>query len=418
LLGITRSDLEGDTIRARLKPLEMRHPEIRFPRLKGRGKKFHAPRPRYDLRGLHTYLREAGLLKLSSMPEKFGTDIFNGMEKEHGDLIAALLAARDRPHAICQPLLSETIEPGTMIFAQSSPQLQTLQGLSKGLRIYAIAAINADQPEKAAQSIEAMLRLSEASTSDGKTLIHHLVAIAIRAMAIETMWEGLAMKVWDAEQLRSIQSRLQAINPRADFTDSTRAEAIAQVDFYKYLKSNPKQAGEALMMGGEGASALIPLLPWLDHNKARGLQSYHRGVIAPLKTDLNFIEIGKVADAETEDLVSEPRWNPRKILATLSLPAINLCIRKTAESEALRVQAATACALEGYFIEHKVYPDTLQALVPKFTKVVPNDPMDGQPIRYKKTSDGRYQLHSIGWDGNDDGAGEGDITWNYLAPQP
>jgi hypothetical protein len=43
----------------------------------------------------------------------------------------------------------------------------------------------------------------------------------------------------------------------------------------------------------------------------------------------------------------------------------------------------------------------LQALVPQFLPEVPTDVLDGKPIRYRQTPDGRYALWATGFDGKD-----------------
>jgi hypothetical protein len=44
------------------------------------------------------------------------------------------------------------------------------------------------------------------------------------------------------------------------------------------------------------------------------------------------------------------------------------------------------------------YPDNLAELSPKFLAAVPEDPFDGQPLRYAKSGNG-YTLYSIGLPG-------------------
>jgi len=63
----------------------------------------------------------------------------------------------------------------------------------------------------------------------------------------------------------------------------------------------------------------------------------------------------------------------------------------------------TTLALHAYYAEHKSYPDTLNALVPKYLNAVPADPFSkGETLRYKPTGSA-YRLYSIGPDGIDDG---------------
>ncbi len=66
--------------------------------------------------------------------------------------------------------------------------------------------------------------------------------------------------------------------------------------------------------------------------------------------------------------------------------------------------AQTALAVEQYRREHEGgLPDKLDELVPKFLEVIPKDPFDGQPLRYKRLEVG-YAVYSVGADQKDDGA--------------
>ncbi len=96
------------------------------------------------------------------------------------------------------------------------------------------------------------------------------------------------------------------------------------------------------------------------------------------------------------------------MLAKIALSALSTLAKKFAQTQTIVDQAVIACALEKYVLEHHAYPRTLRALVPGYLDRVPTDVIDGAPMRYRLTVDGRYQLYSIGWNGKDDG---GAIDW-------
>jgi hypothetical protein len=65
--------------------------------------------------------------------------------------------------------------------------------------------------------------------------------------------------------------------------------------------------------------------------------------------------------------------------------------------------AVTAIALKRHELRHGTFPQTLTSLVPEFLEAVPIDPMDGQPLRYRREEDGGFLLYSVGLDGIDQG---------------
>lgn len=64
--------------------------------------------------------------------------------------------------------------------------------------------------------------------------------------------------------------------------------------------------------------------------------------------------------------------------------------------------ASTAIAVERYQLFASRLPDSLDALVPSFLSSVPQDPFDGQPLRYRRTENG-YLVYSVGYNQRDDG---------------
>ena len=69
----------------------------------------------------------------------------------------------------------------------------------------------------------------------------------------------------------------------------------------------------------------------------------------------------------------------------------------------LTSQARTAIALERYRADHGSCPKSLAELVPTLMPSIPEDPVDGHPMRYRVESDGTFKLWSIAMDDQDDG---------------
>ena len=85
------------------------------------------------------------------------------------------------------------------------------------------------------------------------------------------------------------------------------------------------------------------------------------------------------------------------------LPTMSLLIAKELHHVATMRCAQTACAIERYRRSHaEQLPELLDELVPTYLSKVPNDPMDGHPLRYRRLPMG-YVVYSIGEDGTDDG---------------
>ena len=114
-----------------------------------------------------------------------------------------------------------------------------------------------------------------------------------------------------------------------------------------------------------------------------------------------------------------------KIQALMVFPAISAGVKKFAAIQAQVDLARVACALERFRLAHGDYPETLDALAPQFIEKLPHDLINGQPLHYRRTDDGRFILYSVGWDEKDDGGKvfiakngtvdreKGDWVWQY-----
>lgn len=86
------------------------------------------------------------------------------------------------------------------------------------------------------------------------------------------------------------------------------------------------------------------------------------------------------------------------------LKAMNLMVAALTQQRLLQA----AIALERYRLQHHSYPATLQELSPAYVVAVLLDPIDHQPLRYRREAGAVYTLYSIGINGVDDG---GQAKW-------
>lgn len=86
--------------------------------------------------------------------------------------------------------------------------------------------------------------------------------------------------------------------------------------------------------------------------------------------------------------------------AALSLQKV---LNKVESTEINRALAISAIALKRHQLQHGAWPDTLTALVPEYLSAAPRDPVDGHPLRYRRSADGGFVLYSVGTNGTDDG---------------
>ncbi|MBN2312614.1 MAG: hypothetical protein JXM79_01715 [Sedimentisphaerales bacterium] len=93
------------------------------------------------------------------------------------------------------------------------------------------------------------------------------------------------------------------------------------------------------------------------------------------------------------------------ILAREVTSGLSMVITTEARTIAHLRTARTGLAVQRYRLATGVLPDTLSQLVPAYLDAVPEDPFDGQELRFKKRETG-FVIYSIGEDLSDDGGTE------------
>jgi hypothetical protein len=377
---------------------------------------------RIDLPAWAGWLPKDGSLPVPADSSDATRDVLAALTK-HDAIVQELAAGLDRPKAQWTPEWKTRALP-EMLSAIAVPHYPSVMGVQVTLALRATAAARAGDPTKAHETALIIARLSEASLND-PFLIGLLVAASGTSMLCSATWELCDAHVGTAEDFTGLQSALAALDFHRAALRAGRSEMAAMVDMIQKLKMRPSEVGGVFGLssglGGTrntGADQLMRGVPsgFFDASTAVLAELAYRHIIKPLKEPgwQKALEAGH--DLQTELIAKKERiWmRPSYILASLAVPVTSDVISRCAHTDALVKQAIIACALERHQIAHGSYPDSLDAARLADGKPLPPDPMDGKPMRYRKTADGRYALWSIGFDGKDDG---GKRTLNEKKPE-
>ena len=139
--------------------------------------------------------------------------------------------------------------------------------------------------------------------------------------------------------------------------------------------------------------------------------------VSPLITESQAASDGDDEDSHLSDTSGEQSLmkaaglepsSPYNLIARIVAPGVARFSGRVLRGETVLRLAEVACSLERHRLAHGSYPDALQGLVPQYLTEVPLDPVNRQPLHYQKSSDGWFQLYSVGIDGRDDqGRSEG-----------
>jgi hypothetical protein len=359
--------------------------------------------------------------------------------KTNEALFAELRIASSRPYSR-YPVNYDVEQPCLIRL----PHLQMVKGVCRRLELKACAELAGGRSDQALEDVKLIFRLADSLKTD-PFLISYLVRITCGQVAQQPIWEGLAEHRWSDAQLQELQTRLQQYSFIADVRAplaTEQAEGIATVElvrkkspaYLNYLGSNEEPPTAVNWKSASFIWSVVVPRGWYDLEELNLCRGFHIQLATSMDTTRQRVSPTQVkADTEAFYQMMCPtgfagpalnRVFHHRIIASLLLPALQKLILKSAAAQTAVNQAAIACALERYRLANGHFPETLEALAPRFISPLPNDVITGEPYKYHLRDDGRFVLYSVGWDEKDDGgvpgktlfdATQGDWVWEYPA---
>ena len=325
-----------------------------------------------------------------------------------------------------------------VVVATPAPHYSALQQIFSTLSLRACAELATDHADDALTDIELSSRLAQGMSAE-PMLITELVQSVGVGLTLSPVWEGLADRRWSANQLARLQADLERIDALADAAFMLRGERAVDLKFINYWNAHrrlysfampadgtspfaiPMNKGLADLLGAVHPGRLVR--PEQGRRRARAA-----GVFPRRHRSENTPRLPDKASAGARALAAVP-LRPTTVIAKISVFSPAEILRRPAHTQTNVDEAVTACAVERFFLEHQSYPKRLDELVPAYLRRVPNDIIDGTPLRYQTTPDERYVLYSVGWNARDENGRvarnergqisqtEGDWVWRYTDPE-
>jgi tetratricopeptide (TPR) repeat protein len=309
------------------------------------------------------------------------------------------------------------------------PGLAELKRCSRVLQLRAVAELTDGQSAKALDDVKLLLYLND-SLRNSPFLISHLVRMAIVAIGLQPIWEGLAEYKWSDAQLVALETELGKLDFLADYEFAMRGErAFAIASFENQRRTRESISGFVTVQGNsELVTNKLTLMPsaYFDQNELTFARMHQQWILPLVDTNSRTVSPAALQRAENSVLAGLKHYSPYKVQAQMVFPAIGNAVKRFAAIQASIDLARVACALERYRLAHGEYPETLDALAPQFIEKLPHDIINGQPLHYRRTDDRQFILYSVGWNETDDGGtvvflkngssvnrDKGDWVWQY-----
>jgi ABC-type transport system involved in multi-copper enzyme maturation permease subunit len=231
------------------------------------------------------------------------------------------------------------------------------------------------------------------SIGDEPSLVSVLVRIAIRGVAINSLERAIAQGEPGDEAMRKLQSLLEDEEKAPLLVIGFRGERASFDRLMERLQSGEMSTKVLRGLWGGGSQEAILISGPLKGQRASMLEIMTESVeAAKLPIERQEAEFKRI-DAS---ISSKP------LITRMVLPAVGRVEQSYWGSQARLRAAIVALAIERYRRQHGRWPDSLAELVPDKLAAIPADPYDGQPLRYRRNSDGVI-IYSVGPDKVDDG---------------
>ncbi len=286
------------------------------------------------------------------------------------------------------------------------------------------------QPEAAWHELElvrGLCHMLEARpASNCPTLVEAMIDVAIGGLYVNIIQDGMRWQVWREPELAAIQKQLGEMDFIPLVQRAFQAERAATCRTFETY--SPSDLKKLFSFGNQPhnwyedlknpAFLFATFAPrgWMFRNMCAGAPQ-NLGLLRAFDPKNNLVLPSKLEDASRQMGAALKHKTPYNFLAAMAFPNFLRATQTMARNQTLANEAYIACGLERYRLAHKQYPRNLAELVPQFAPKLPHDIIGGQPLKYERTADDRFELYSVGWNGKDDGGllgktiAEGDWVW-------
>jgi hypothetical protein len=358
----------------------------------------------------------------ASPPQTPAADVLKALSSFNPALEELRQASR-RPHARI-PL---NYENGFDSASELLPWLANMKRSAQFLQLRILAEEQNHEGSQALEDIKLLLRVSDC-IREQPFLISHLVRIAITAITLQPVYEGLAQHCWTDAQLAELEQTLANEDFFADYEFAMRGEKVVAIATIEKQRITRKIES---VDDSSGTNKIVTLsLRWAPtaffYGTELAFAQMHQQFIVPLVNTTNrTVSPAALREAQAAMQAQAKYYSYYKVQAQAVFPAIASGIKKFTMIQAQVDLARVGCALERYRLAHNEYPETLAALTPEFIAQLPHDLINGQPLQYRHTDGGKFMLYSVGWNEKDDGGQvvlskksivereQGDWVWQY-----
>ena len=384
------------------------------------GPKGPEPYHGYDLSAVQKFFRDDGM-ELWSQPVEAGepaADVMLAIGRVAEDMDLLAKASKQRPFYRLNVKYEvknfdevkdfENVIGGALSF----PQHRNAQWW---FNIRCSAHLDNGNTDSALADLKMSMFLAELYENE-PNLLSQVCRLTLMRLALNPLWEGLAKKRWNAEQLDSLQNILANINYLEGLDKALRFERHLINQIHHYLRGLLNQDSDSftaslasfgvpLALTGAVGFRLFPLKwfyispsAFINGSQARSNELYIKYLNNTVDLKSRRIRPNTVKGFDQhfeKNALSDPYNFISGLFFGVEVPAV----KKIGQMQNSIDQARIACALEIYHLKEGKYPQSLAEL----GKELPHDVFTGESYFYEPDSKGKYRIYGVGWNLKDDG---------------
>jgi hypothetical protein len=311
-------------------------------------------------------------------------------------------------------------------FNASLPYLPKVRQAAQVSTLYALAQADLHRGTNAGRGV--LLALASARTLEAEpNLVAQLIRVSSQTLAVEALEQTVNRVTLPPDTLTQLQSAFdRAAEREAAGTGFDRGFVCERITANALIESSAQDLTDAAWISlgptnNEMPQALKDAFAKVQATRKEQRQfcddSFDQLLAARKEPLPGRLKADDLLKTRADEAKAKQYFVPMMILPPLS----TVTSRREAVALARLRLAQTAIALERFRAANtNRYPEALTELAPKFLASVPNDPFDGQPLRYQKAGVGGYLLHSVGADLKDDNGvrkvGADDLSFVVVRP--
>lgn len=281
------------------------------------------------------------------------------------------------------------------------PHLGKLRDASRLLQLEAFVAVEDGDPERAVQAILAAMAGADTLRSE-PLVISQLVRCACQGIVFDTVKRVLSTAAFNDDQLARLSPAFQRTENPEMLPRMFAVERALMLTFYdhpEYVTSNWGKINEIEALFPGGTESLIRAANATGINEGDKVRYLHLSNALVEASRLPFPKMLPAMQNIEQELEHARSVIPR--ISTIILGGMPRLAEVPARTLSLMRDTFVALAVERYRLATDRLPPSLDGLIPLFLNEIPQDPFDGQPLRYRLLDKG-YAVYSIGPNGQDD----------------